>query len=390
MQVWRLANDLDLTGIDQTVLTSHIPGSPRRTRISDTTRVVCVGASLPEWLASRFLGVTWFLAMLRYLIVNRHSHDLVHIHYNHWIWCRILTLVASLMRLPVVVSLNTELWVGCSYRWLVAGAPFNLAQGIERWTIRVADRVIALTAIDARRCIEDLDLSPDRVVVIPDAIDASAFGKHVGEGTLSDFRRRFRLPPGRKIVTYVGRIRGEKGWRELPRIAKELSRSGAFLLICGDGPDRQKLERQLNDTCSADDWCITGFLDPEEIETAQKIADVLILPSTREAFGSVLLEAMASGLPAVAYAVGGIVEVAGAPNALRLVHTNDPSAFIAAILELLSDAQKRSALVEQGYKRVGDFSLQQATAKTLNCYLSVRRIEPAREIEMTLSREVDA
>ncbi|MFX9552128.1 glycosyltransferase, partial [Acinetobacter baumannii] len=85
------------------------------------------------------------------------------------------------------------------------------------------------------------------------------------------------------------------------------------------GPDRKKLETALLRK-GRRGWVITGFLPPSAIQEALKLSDVLILPSRREVFGSVLLEAMASGLPSVAYAVGGIADVAGDPPAVSLAN----------------------------------------------------------------------
>ena len=143
------------------------------------------------------------------------------------------------------------------------------------------------------------------------------------------------------------------------------------MLVCGDGPDHHKLKKAFGDTGCHASWNITGFLTPEEVRLALEIADVLMLPSRREAFGGVLLEAMASGVPCVAYAVGGILEVAGEPSAILLCPANDKVAFRQAIIELLNNQGKRHELIAQGYCRVNDFSLKQAVEDTIRCYIKV-------------------
>ena len=373
-QVWRLTEELDKAGISQTILTSHIPGYPRQSSLSCSARVECVGVALPELLCSIFLGVTWFSAVVRHLLINRATYDLVHIHYNHWIWPRILTIIADKLNIPIVVSLSTELWVSSRYRWLVCSKKINLARWIERKAIKSSDCVIALTARDATRWTTELELKPEQIVVIPDAIDTRTFRLPCDEETLNNFRKQYKIPENKKIVTYIGRIRSEKGWEDLPRLATTLYQSGVFVLICGDGPDRRKLENAMRETGGHDTWSITGFLDPDEVRMVLYTADVLILPSRREAFGSVLLEAMASGVPAVAYAVGGIIEVAGTSQAIRLVSPNDGSAFAQAIIELLNNTPQRRHLIEKGYQRVQDFSLAQSGVKTMSCYQRVLRV----------------
>lgn len=367
-QVWRLTEELARAGISQTVLTSHAPGCPRHTLHHRSTRVESVGISLPRFAAGKLLGLTWFLSVVKRLLAGCSRYDLVHIHYNHWIWCRIATLLARRLNVPVVVSLSTELWVSSSLRWTLSGRRFNIARGIERLAINASDRVIALTAGDAAQWAMELNLEPGRMVVIPDAIDAERFRNQLDERTLSRFRGRYSIPHDRKIVAYIGRIRSEKGWEDLPPIATALGRSGAFTLICGDGPDRRMLENAMREIGAPGNWTITGFLTPDEVRMALAIADVLILPSRREAFGSVLLEAMATGVPAVAYGVGGINEVAGTPHAIRLVPPNDQPAFIRSILEILNNTQEYSRLIAAGYRRVEDFSLAGAARETNMLY----------------------
>ena len=143
------------------------------------------------------------------------------------------------------------------------------------------------------------------------------------------------------------------------------------MLVCGDGPDHHKLKKAFDDTGCHGSWNITGFLTTEEVRLALEIADVLILPSQREAFGGVLLEAMASGVPCVAYSVGGILEVAGEPSAICLCPSKDKVAFTQAITELLNNPGRRHGLIAQGYRRVKNFSLKQAVEDTIRCYTKV-------------------
>ena len=119
-------------------------------------------------------------------------------------------------------------------------------------------------------------------------------------------------------------------------------------MICGDGLQRSKLERQLKNQNCDEAWQTTGFLTPEEVRKALKIADILILPSRIEMLGSVLLEAMAAGVPAVAYEVGGVGSVGGPENAIKLVQPENRSLFIETILELLADPEQRNELAERG------------------------------------------
>ncbi|MBP1597967.1 MAG: glycosyl transferase group 1 [Acidobacteria bacterium] len=365
-QVWKLTEEMDRIGISQTVLTSWIPGSTRRIQPFNSTLVECLGVSLPQFAARRLMNFTWALAVMWRLFTGSMRYDLIHIHYNHSIWCRALTVIAHHMNVPVVITLNTELWVENGYRLRLGR--FDVARWIEQRAIKSSDRVIVLTDSNAARWARELPQVGGKIVVIPDAVAIKDFAAPIDKMELDSFCRQHSIPKDSLVVGYVGRIRSEKGWEELPEITKELFKVGAFLLICGDGPDRRRLEMAMRNTGCPNSWRITGFLDPAEIKIALHLFDVLILPSRREAFGSVLLEAMASGVPAVAYGVGGILEVAGVPNAIFLVPPNDRLAFKQAILDLLRDRGQRELLIERGRQRVADFELSSAARRMTNVY----------------------
>ncbi len=371
MQVWRLAKALSDRGVEQTILTSHIPGSPRQWAPSGNTSIRSVGPWLPQSMGRWFLNLAWFVGVVPELVFGIRRYDLVHVHFNHSVWCRLIALIASARGKPTIVSMNTALWGGLQDALALRGKPHDVAAAIERRTLTAAERVLALTAADAQRKSHDMRLERDKFEVIPDAIDPRRFSpREEDTGATADFRRTHGIPPGARVVTYVGRVSAEKGWEDLPGLAATLA-EGDVLLVCGDGPDRARLEAALAASCRPGTWHITGFLSPDHIRIAMQVADVLVLPSRREAFGGVLLEAMASGLPAVAYAHGEIAEVAGKPPAVCLVGVRDTNGLAGAVRNLLNDDKKRAELVERGYRRVHDFSLEAIADRVLAVYDSL-------------------
>ncbi|HEY6633908.1 MAG TPA: glycosyltransferase [Rhizobiaceae bacterium] len=371
IQTFVLAGGIDRLGIAQTVATSHIPGSPRRQPLFDKAELLSVGRWLPGFLAGSFMCFGWFLGVLRFLGGNRRRYDIVHIHFNHSVWCRALVLLLGATSLPVVVSLNTALWGGLQRALGLEGSPFDITLWIERLALRSADRVVALTEGAARTAEAILGVPAAKIAVIPDAVAIEEFHERADSKATSAFRLQHRIPDGWRIVSYVGRISEEKGWRDLPRLAEALARRKVFLLVCGDGPDRARLESAFRREGIEIGWAITGFLPRAAVRQAMKMTDVLVLPSRREIFGSVLLEAMASGVPAVAYAVGGIVDVAGDPPAVSLVPAGDCDCFLQRILTLLDDPDARGKLIARGNERVTGFALKRSVALTATLYESL-------------------
>ena len=82
-QVWQMVRDLDAAGMQQTVVTTHIPGSERAYPLFERSRLQAVGPSLPPFLATHLLGFTWFWALVPYLLRHLRGFDLVHLHLDH-------------------------------------------------------------------------------------------------------------------------------------------------------------------------------------------------------------------------------------------------------------------------------------------------------------------
>lgn len=101
---------------------------------------------------------------------------------------------------------------------------------------------------------------------------------------------------------FVGRLRAEKNVRMLVHLENELLKAGKTnfkFLIVGDGSEREFLEKNLK---KAE---FTGFVDGEELSKAYANMDVFVFPSKTDAFGNVIQEANASGVPAIVSNQGG-------------------------------------------------------------------------------------
>jgi glycosyltransferase involved in cell wall biosynthesis len=99
------------------------------------------------------------------------------------------------------------------------------------------------------------------------------------------------------VALHVGRLAPEKNLDQLRETfhAMLAARPDLTLVIVGDGPGRQALQKALPEAH------FTGFIDPESLTRHYASADIFVFPSLSETWGNVVLEAMASGLAVVAY-----------------------------------------------------------------------------------------
>jgi glycosyltransferase involved in cell wall biosynthesis len=142
-------------------------------------------------------------------------------------------------------------------------------------------------------------------------------------------------------VLFVGRITELKGWSHLidavPRAAAALGRP-LTLVVAGDGPDRAKFELAAGRAGIRAEFL--GWVGPEQREAEMRKADVLVVPSVwPEPFGLVGIEAGCVGLPAVAYAVGGIPDwlTPGESGESAPGDRPDPRELAAAIVRAVGD-----------------------------------------------------
>ena len=166
---------------------------------------------------------------------------------------------------------------------------------MQRRVQRFADRIVVpsnAVARVARRC----GLSPERVVVIPNAIDPAEYPRV----------RAFR-DPAQVRAGYLGRLDPAKSPGVLIDAIASPEADGAELHYFGDGPIRSDLERAAARAGVTARVVFHGTV--ARPQDALCNMDVLWLPSRVEGFGLVLIEAMASGVPVVACEAGGVTDV---------------------------------------------------------------------------------
>lgn len=130
------------------------------------------------------------------------------------------------------------------------------------------------------------------------------------------------------------------------------------LVIVGEGPQRKNLEKLIKKLDITDHVILLGR--QKEIPKLLKSSDIFVLPSLREAFGLVILEAMITGVPVIASKAGGIPEIINNKNGL-LVKSENSEELAIALIKLLADTKKRQKLASAGQKTV----LKKFTAKKM-------------------------
>jgi len=186
---------------------------------------------------------------------------------------------------------------------------------------------------------------PERVRVIPNGVDPARF-----EGAVQDGLRARLGVPG-PMALYVGRLAANKG---LPTLLEAWAKvpPEATLLVAGEGHLHAELGKQARDLGLDGRVRLLGRVDDATLLQAYAACDLFVLPSEYEAFGIVLLEAMAAGKPVVAARAGGVPEVVAEGATGLLVPVGDAPRLAEAVQALLADPVRARAMGEAGRRRV--------------------------------------
>ncbi|MGD9505029.1 MAG: glycosyltransferase, partial [Syntrophobacteraceae bacterium] len=143
-------------------------------------------------------------------------------------------------------------------------------------------------------------------------------------------------------IAVVGRL---VSWKRVDMLLEAASRMGNVgLVVVGDGPERGKLERLVDELKIADRVHFTGAASREEALGWMASCDMLAICSNYEGLPHVALEAMSLGLPVVATAVGGVPEIVQDGWNGRLAPVDDKEAFFAALASVAGSLPERRRL----------------------------------------------
>jgi glycosyltransferase involved in cell wall biosynthesis len=179
----------------------------------------------------------------------------------------------------------------------------------------------------------------------------------------------YSIPEDAPIVGVVARLEAEKGHRTLVEAWADVLKgvSNAWLLIVGEGSERDALEAQAEALSVSERIVFTGRR--EDVPAVTAALDVAVLPSYREAQGLSVLEAMALNRPVVASNVGGIPEMIEDGATGLLVPPGDSQALAAAIVRLLKDHPYADMLARGGHALVHDrFCIELMVSQISNIY----------------------
>jgi glycosyltransferase involved in cell wall biosynthesis len=182
-------------------------------------------------------------------------------------------------------------------------------------------------------------------------------------------RAEFGVAEGCCVFLFVGRLTKDKGIHDLVQAFAKVAAANPRVELWLVGPDEERLMEQLSRR-KLDDSGLVRWLGPTlQPERYMASADVLVLPSYREGFGSVIIEAAACAIPTVAYRIDGVIDAVVESRTGVLVEVGDIEALAAALLDVSQDWDGRQRLGREARDRVSkEFSSAIVTAEWVALY----------------------
>ena len=291
-----------------------------------------------------FPGIGW--PMLREKVDLFHVHSYGYFHVNK------AAFIKKIRRIPLVITPHFHpawsMWGG-DQRKRVRGVYDRF---IAPFVLEAADIIIGVSHHEIEQMKASLTFDDSKVRYIPNGIDFSRFEK-IPHGRM--FRDTYGIPDTSPVILYAGRLAVNKGLDTLLTSFQDVLEELPECYLCLVGDDQgmgEKLREQAAQLGIQRQVIFTGHIEETLFRDAYGAADVFVLPSEYEAFGIVLLEAMACKVPCIGTRVGGVPEVIRDGVDGLLVEYKDYRGLARAMIRLLSDIDERQRMGEAGRERV--------------------------------------
>lgn len=243
---------------------------------------------------------------------------------------------------------------------IFTGQVWATRTGLSRWLLKQMDRFIALLATNIL-----VDSTSQRQFLLDELVVSQA-GSHVlAEGSISgvdttrfkpdnkvrlEIRNKLGIKNDDSVFLFIGRLNSDKGVLDLATAFSDITDSSSHLLIVG--PDEGGMRLKINEILGS---CIerVHFVDfTAHPESYMAAADVLCLPSYREGFGSVVIEAAAAGIPAIGSRIYGIEDAIVDKHSGLLFKVKNQDELRSCMLTMAGDTEYAKQLGENARERV--------------------------------------
>ncbi len=258
----------------------------------------------------------------------------------------------------LIITTHINLAVAAYFLKKITNIPYLvIAHGIEVWNIKSsyvkaaihnADRIIAVSGYTRDRLLKELNLNPDQVTILPNTFDSNKF--QIAPKP-SHLLQKYNLTPDQPIILTVARlaeVERFKGYDQvllaLPTIRQAIP--NVHYVIVGKGSDRPRIEGIIEKLNLQECVTLAGFIPDEELCDFYNLCDVFAMPSKREGFGIVYLEALACGKPTLGGNQDGAIDALCHGKLGALVDPDSPDEIAQTLIQILQGTYPNQLMYE--------------------------------------------
>jgi glycosyltransferase involved in cell wall biosynthesis len=216
---------------------------------------------------------------------------------------------ALLQRPNLIITTHLNFTVAAYLLKRLTGIPYwTIAHGIEAWDIRSpllqtalrhADRILCVSNYTRDRLLKEQNIDAEKVVLLPNTFDADRF-KIATKST--HLLKQYGLTSEQPIILTVARLSQTEKYKGYDRLLTALplirqAIPNIHYILVGKGDDLPRIREVISQLQIQDNVTLTGFVPDEELANYYNLCDVFAMPSKKEGFGIVYLEALACGKP---------------------------------------------------------------------------------------------
>jgi len=279
-------------------------------------------------------------------VVMHEKLDLLHVHYaiphaSAAISAKLI-LETKGINIPIVTTLH-----GTDITLL---GKDNSFKPVIEYAINKSDAVTAVSDDLRKETYNHFNIE-NEINMIPNFIDSTLYNKKQKDS----FRRKFATTD-EKIITHISNFRKVKRVEDVLSVFNKVQKKVKVkLLLIGDGPERERMERMCRKLDLCDKIKFMGKV--KAVESFLSISDLFLLPSQTESFGLVALEAMASKVAVISTNSGGLPEVNIEGVTGYLSEVGDVKQMSENAIQLLSDNEKLEQFKENAFIHSQNFDL---------------------------------
>jgi len=283
------------------------------------------------------------------------SIDIVHTHDSHSHSAAVIAATFFGLDCPLVISRRVDFPVSTNpfSRW-----KYN--HPAVRRIICVSDEIKRITAPAIR--------NKTVLQVIHSGIDLSRYEGEIRKPTLKD---ELGLEQHSILVGNLSALADHKDFPTWLKAARILARRHPqlYFIIAGKGPEEDTIRRFITENSLEEHIRLIGFRN--DIPSVMRSLDIFLMSSKTEGLGTILIEAMAAGVPVVATRAGGIPELVEDGVTGLLAVPGDSEGLADAVTRLLEDAVLRQKIKNNARMKAGEFSFRKTAEATLAVYRQI-------------------